>query len=429
MQAALAGLGRLPGAGTTAARAPLACHAVAFADDFSDGPDEESSPPLLPPDDRIWRHPSELGAAEQPFVLDPVAVRRRWLSSQPTRASAWTAGLVGAILATGLVVLGTHLASAFTQPSSQPLAAPGTGGGADVQVRVAASSTAAGETQVSTSVTATLARVGAAVALLEASVGSRDVFSLGVVTGADGTLVAPLSAVDGASSVLVTLPDTVTHVGEVVATDAYSGLALIHVQNVSGLPTASFDTSQPAPGALVWAVGRSGSGDAYVGTVRAVGANNPAGWPVDLLADVPASDAMPGTPLVGDSGKVVAIVTGSLDGGREVAAEPSWLAAPVVEQLALHHLVTHGWLGIRGVDLTRRGIPDGVVVQLVFAGASSVGALRPDDVITGVDGVRCDSVSALSSRLYAMTPGTSVVLTVRRGAKTLFVAIRLAPQA
>ena len=81
--------------------------------DFGDPLDEGPSSPLLPPDDRLWRHPSELGAAHSALPLDPVAVRRRWLLSHPTRRSALTAGVVGALLATGVVALGTHLADSM----------------------------------------------------------------------------------------------------------------------------------------------------------------------------------------------------------------------------------------------------------------------------------------------------------------------------
>ena len=92
----------------------LACAGVTVTPgDFGEHSDEDPHPPLLPPDDRLWRHPSEVGASHTALPLDPVAVRRRWLLSHPSRRSALTAGVVGALLATGVVALGTHLADSM----------------------------------------------------------------------------------------------------------------------------------------------------------------------------------------------------------------------------------------------------------------------------------------------------------------------------
>jgi len=93
----------------------LACACVTSTPGEFDEPlDEGPRPPLLPPEDRLWRHPSEFGASHPSLPLDPVAVQRSWLLSHPSRRSALTAGVVGALLATGVVALGTHLADSMT---------------------------------------------------------------------------------------------------------------------------------------------------------------------------------------------------------------------------------------------------------------------------------------------------------------------------
>jgi S1-C subfamily serine protease len=398
---------------------------VAFADDFSDGPEEDPSPPLLPREDRIWRHPSELGAAEQPFVLDPALVRRRWLAHQPTRASAWTAGLVGALLATGLVVLGTHLAAAFTsaQRSSDlgTASAPPVAGEGSAPVSTVAFGPS--ELPVSDSVSAMIDRVAAATATIETSSNGRDGFADALVLSSGGDLVAPLSALDGATSVLVTPPGDATYVGNVVAIDENAGIAVIHVRDATGLRTAPFAASTPASGDLVFALGDAGGPLAWGATVLSVDGNSGhAGWPVALAADVPAGRALPGTPLVDSGGRVVAIVTGSAKVG--VTAVPAWLAAPVAERLAATGRAAHGWLGLVCSNAFRHGRPVGALVQQVV-GAPSIGALRPNDIVTSIDGTPVTSYLGLESRLYALAPGAPVELGVTRGAEKLSLDLRL----
>jgi len=389
---------------------------VAFADDFSDGPEEDPAPPLLPREDRIWRHPSELGAAEQPFVLDPLVVRRRWLSSQPTRASAWTAGLVGALLATGLVVLGTHLASAFTQ-------APDGAGTAPSQPATPVSTLAdTSELQLSPPVAAVIDRVAASTATVETTVDGRDAYSDAVVLSGQGDLLVPLSAVAGTQSALVTLPgDDAAYVGQVVATDADSGVAVLRIRGAGGLPVAPFATSTPAPGELVYALGRSGAPTALGAMIDSVGGTSgPDRWPVALTADIPASRAPAGTPLIGDGGAIVGIVEGAAHGGG-VEALPAWLAAPVAQQLVESGKVLHGWIGISCVNL---GKPAGAEVRQVL-GTPAAGLLRQGDVIVALDGLRTPTFEALQSRLYALPAGSIVQLTVQRGAAQLTIDLRL----
>jgi hypothetical protein len=82
---------------------------VGPGNEFDDGLEEEPASPLLPPEDRLWRHPSEIAAHGRSLSEEALNARSRWLSSTPTRAGAWSAGVIGAVLATGVVLVGTHL--------------------------------------------------------------------------------------------------------------------------------------------------------------------------------------------------------------------------------------------------------------------------------------------------------------------------------
>lgn len=79
-------------------------------------PDDERPPggPPLPPDDRLWRHPSELGSLEQPAPAAGLAPGQ----IQRTSARAAFAGvcIAGALVAVGMVIL--------TQPGPDGLRRP-----------------------------------------------------------------------------------------------------------------------------------------------------------------------------------------------------------------------------------------------------------------------------------------------------------------
>jgi S1-C subfamily serine protease len=95
-------------------------HVVEPADDFDDASDEGWSSPLLPPEDRLWRHPSELGEHAIAVSAEALSARRSWMAASPSRAGAWSAGIVGALLATGVVLIGGHLTHLLSPSTNHP---------------------------------------------------------------------------------------------------------------------------------------------------------------------------------------------------------------------------------------------------------------------------------------------------------------------
>lgn len=401
---------------------------AAFAGDFDDLPDDGATSQPLPAEDRLWRHPSELGSLGTSLPLDPITVRRRWLASQPTKASAWTAGLVGAILATGLVALGTHLASAITARPPAPGGLPtgSTLASATTLPRLPAAAS------VGTTLAAQIAAVGNSVVTLEVTRGAASFRVLAVGVRSDGMLVAPAAEVVGASSVVVTLPDGMDYVGTVVASDlsqraASSGLALVHINGVSDLSVVPFAPA-PAPGQRELAVALSAAGGSRfsIGSVETTGATTTTSSTilVDALAtDLPPAAAPSGSVLVDARGEVLGIVTGQLDG--KALATPSWIASGVVAQLLSTGTVEHGWLGIEGE--TTASPLRGVEVTVVSPGsAASLAGVRAGDVIVSVAGHRVTSMAQLQGRLYFAAPGARVTLGLRRSGRTFRVAAVLA---
>lgn len=416
-RAAGAPRGSGPPAGATASSADLGIASpgvASFAGDFED-PAEEGFGAPLPPEDRLWRHPSELGATRA-VDLDPAAVRRRWLSSPPSKASAWTAGVVGALLATGLVALGTHLASALT-------AHPGVAAPARAAVGVTIS-TAAGDA-VGAGLAASIQRTGQSVAAVDVMrPNGVDEHCLGVVVRSDGMILAPAAYVTGASTVLVTLSDAVPYVATLVASDPRSGLAVLHVNGVQGLPVPELGSSQALTGdAFTLAVTSPGGGTFSLGTLTSMDTRmtvHGLGLADVVATDVPVAKAPPGSPLIDASGALVGVVAGNHRG--DAVAIPSWVVAPVVDQLVTSGVVHHGWLGITGKSLSRSGFqPAGMLVTRVVPGsAAGIAGLRAGDIVTSVDFQPVGSVVGLLGHLYGLAAGEQVLIGVDRGTTDLF---------
>jgi putative serine protease PepD len=106
----------------------------------------------------------------------------------------------------------------------------------------------------------------------------------------------------------------------------------------------------------------------------------------------------------------------SAAGGAEASPEafiPSALLLGVADQLAINGHVEHGWLGLHGRTHQAHS-PAGALVESVDPGGPSAGRLQPGDVIVAVDGEAVRSMAELRARLYVMSPGATSRLTVVR---------------
>lgn len=384
--------------------------------DFDDSADDEVRPPL-PPDDRLWRHPSEVAHGFS-LPLDPVAVRSRWLQSQPSRASAWTAGFVGALLATGLVVVGTHLASVLHNPVSP--------------ARESAITTSTTSAPVSTpamgiGIAGAVTRIGRSIAVIDAAAANGASLGrcLGVVVASNGTILTAAVAVARAASVLVDLPGDAPLEARVDGIDPASGLAVLSVEGERGVPVADLATTPVEEQSYALAVTTPPSLHSAPNTALGalerlnVQASTSLGSMVDAdLTDLSASSSPPGSPLLNAEGEVEGIVTGSENG--IALAVPGWLASRVATDLASTGSVQHGWLGISGISVTpATGTMAGVrVVSVDLRSPAARAGLRPGDEILTINHLRVTTMNDLRGHLYVMPAGTKVRLSYRRSGTT-----------
>ena len=365
-------------------------------DEGLDDEDEPSYRRPLPPDDRLWRHPSEM----TPEVEDGEArAPRMW-------AVAAVAALVGALVSAGLTVALTRdeddaepaVVSRVVEREAVPLR-PIEGDGPQ-------------------SVSELAARVRPAVVHLvtDAHEGS------GVVFRDDGHILTNHHVTKGASAVTVVLNDGRRLTGNVVGTDDVTDLAVVKVEGGPFPPAVMGTATTLRTGDGVVAVG----GPAVsAGIVSALGRTTEAGGVrlYDLIqTDAAVSGASSGGALLDRSGAVIGISTavGAADGVG--FATPIDIAWSVASELIDHGRATHVWLGVEGSDHA----DGGATITKVMTGSPAEDAgLQVGDRIVAVAGEPVRTMASVVVALRARRVGEQVGMSVVREGATRDVRVTL----
>lgn len=385
---------------------------------MDDGADDaERIGPPLPPDDRLWRHPSELSASR----AAPSAPRA---TGSPGRGASWpiaaVAALVGAVLSAGLLALTGALAVDSDRVVEKVSLSP-----------VVSSPIVRGDRGI-IALTEDLRPVVARLVLRTGEATSR---ASAIIYRDDGLLLTSARALDGATAVTVLLHDGRDYEAEVLGVDLPTDVAVLRVRaqrlDVAVLGTAT-DLEVGAPTLALGAHGVDGE-DPYVasGIVSATGQRMDLGG--DLLhgmiqTDAPVERAWAGGPLVDASGAVVGVTVATGDSAFGYAT-PIDLVMQMAAQLIESGRVAHAWLGVEGGDLTHAasrslGVSAGALVLRVLADSPAERAgLSADDVVTELAGRPVRSSSALVVAVLQLRPGDRVVVGYwrdgRRGETTL----------
>lgn len=358
----------------------------------------------LPPEDRLWRHPSELPPPP---------------ASRPSRRSLWVvagASALGAsLISTGLVILaGTLLfGSNDTAVEREMVARPVTtavSDGEDV-VRIAE-------------------RVRPAIAQLKLD--DRRSGS-GVIFRSDGHLLTNAHVVEGFTALTVVLGNGRELAGRVVGSDPDTDIAVVKIDGdtfpvVTMGTAADLDVGQKAI-AVGSPLGLAGGPSVTVGVVSALHRNVRTRSGSRTMYDMVQTDASvaPGSSggaLLDTSGSVVGITTAVAvsEGGAEGVgfAVPIDVARSVADQLMTSGRVVNVWIGIQGQDLdgataTEMDVEGGAMVADVKRHSpAELGGLAARDVIVAVDGRPIHSMGQLVVALRLQKPGSAVTLDVLR---------------
>jgi putative serine protease PepD len=263
----------------------------------------------------------------------------------------------------------------------------------------------------------------------------------GVILTADGAVLTNNHVVAGSGGpITVTLADGSEHSATVVGTSPSYDLAVLRMQDVSGLTAATLGRSADLQvGQQVVAIG---SPQGLTGTVtagivsaldRTVGVQGDDGQAVvynGLQTDAPINQGNSGGPLVNLDGQVIGINSAIATAGQSSGSIGLGFTIPidqarrVAQEILDTGSATKPVLGVQGGGQQsgpgsgsgQSGTDSGATIAAVQNGSPAAAAgLAAGDVVTKVGDARVEDFADLVARIGAHAPGDTVTLTVRSG--------------
>ena len=258
----------------------------------------------------------------------------------------------------------------------------------------------------------------------------------GIVLSGNGEVLTNNHVVQDSTAISVTVVSTgKTYTAKVVGTDPTDDVAVIQLQNASGLSTAKLgDSSAVKVGTAVTAVGNAGgtggTPSAATGSVtaldQAITATDDNGGNAERLtgliqvdANIQAGDS--GGPLYDSkSGSVVGMDTAASSSGSRFQSTDSatGFAIPIAKATSIasqiengtdNATIHQGYPAFLGVQLARDATAQGAAISGVVSGSAAEQAgLAEGDLITTVDGSAVSDASGLSDLLAKHNPGDQV---------------------
>jgi serine protease Do len=240
----------------------------------------------------------------------------------------------------------------------------------------------------------------------------------GFIIDSSGLIVTNNHVVGHADKIVVSLTNGTRLPAEVIGSDELTDVALIKVQATGPLPAVAFgDSRQVEVGDWVLAAGNPFGlgGSVTAGIVSARGRDLGAG-PFDnfLQLDAPINPGNSGGPIFNMDGQVVGVSTAIVSpSGGSVGigfATPSELVMPIINQLRTSGHIERGWLGV-SVANSDNGV---TIAGIERSSPAARAGLRQGDTILAVNGERIEGALGLIRTVAAVSPGSSVNLTIRR---------------
>jgi serine protease Do len=257
----------------------------------------------------------------------------------------------------------------------------------------------------------------------------------GVVISSDGYILTNNHVVDGATDLVVTLPDRREFKAKVIGTDAKTDIAVVKI-DASNLPVITVGNSAKMQiGDAVLAIGNP-YGVGQTVTMGIVSATGRTGLGIEDYEDFIQTDASinpgnSGGALVNDRGELIGINTAILapgSGGNQGIgfAVPVNLARNVMDQIVAHGSVERAYLGVTIQEVTPAiakaiGLngPEGALVSDVSPNSPAQRAgLQSGDVILSMNGTPVAESNQLRMNVSMMNPGQTVHLKVFRNGQT-----------
>ncbi|MFI5909540.1 S1C family serine protease [Dactylosporangium sp. NPDC051541] len=257
----------------------------------------------------------------------------------------------------------------------------------------------------------------------------------GVIMTADGQVITNNHVVAGATKLTVTFSTGKTASASVVGTDPAGDIAVIKIQNVSGLTPAKFgDSDALRVGDTVLAVGSplGLQGSVTAGIVSALHRTIEGEQGGKSIADAIQTDAAinpgnSGGALVNLKGEVVGINTaiatagensGNIGVGFAISANRARTSA---DQLAKGGKVSHPYLGVQLTDGTNGALIGGVVA----GGPADKAGLKTGDLVTKFGSAAVTDATSLINAVQGAKAGDQVQVIVNRNGADQTVTVTL----
>jgi putative serine protease PepD len=253
-------------------------------------------------------------------------------------------------------------------------------------------------------------------------------------------------------SVEVLFSDGQTEAATITGRDPQSDLAVLKVQASHELKVIALGSSATVKvGEPVVAIGAplglsgtvtSGIVSALDRTVEVPGENDRSALLVSAMqTDASINPGNSGGALVNCAGQLVGVPTAGAtvpgSGGGSVGlgfAIPVDLAKSIADEIIATGRVTHAFFGLQTVPIppaaaAQAGVPEGLYVQAVTpSGPAAQAGLRPDDVITSIDGEPATSNIQLQELTLTKKPGDTVSIGYSRAGQSATATVTLGAQ-
>lgn len=363
--------------------------------------DDDAGGRLLPPDDRLWRHPSEFYAAPE--------------KTHPIQRTAILFSAVGGALLVGALWMtiggSTEVRVATERVALIPIES--------IAPRVTpAEDWSSAVTEVARPSTMAVQLVGDST-IIAGALAIRD----------DGYLITSMQALGDARTVMIVMPTGRASEAMVIGSDPATDLSVLKIEGRLA-PAIVSDSGVPVAGESLAVVDPAGRPQTRI-VIEPAGtsATSSGTLLVGVIAlDSTIGDVLPGSPVVDTTGAVVGMVVSTAK-NAPAAVMPIKLARAMVHDLISTGGMPHPKAGITARDVLPSddtGVSTGALVTYVEPNgpAADCGILE-GDVIVEVAGIEVDTMAEMVAELMLHTPGEQVEFLLVRDTNKVACRVRV----